>query len=721
MKRASQKLCLGVAISLAAAFVQGAVTLKTGADGWTDVISEGRTVVRLGGLDKAGEQAYVRYEVNGSIVRGFCTVTNATPGFKPSLCMLRRRHVRQQKPTGSHTVGRWVRPFPGAHPVEEALGRIISYGEGATKVRYVHPKGQRVNEAWRDASRQHLPLAARGEGVYGAEFAVVIGDEDDDAALGAMMAGESLAVSVSTDKVYNWIPANEPLAFTARAFNATRDPMDLSLTWSVRDWDGEVVSKGERTSRVPPGKAMTHRVDFSPKASRGLYFVEVSVKGTDGSSAFTRTNLARLPDFAFKGDPATSIFGLAAYWPIPDEASVQRLMDRMGVRYLRQGDTRRQHPPRVAFHHSNPKLGKLTGDARTEWIRRELKACVENRNPCWECGNENNMATGGIALKGGGIGKAIMAEPYADFVKEVRRIMREEGYEGKVKLLSLGVAGFDRKFFTRMRDCGAWEQLDGFCLHPGRGNFTPDYPFLHPETNDSLKTEDADHADRLDHSSFWNFFGAVRDCKRMIGDRPLYLTEVYTPTPPNSWWEDGLRDSADNTILTYALALSAGVKVAFYYQLFDTVWFDKLGINPNNREFFFGLMNRDLSFKPAMMAYMAAAEVLDGASFDGWMKMPNDTSHGIRFKTERGPVVCLWDRSEGHVLTKRPPRGTRYATPEAWTPHWRQKVEVTLPASGRVISVDAIGRRHEHAVKDGMVTLSLTGSPLFVYGINPRE
>lgn len=502
--------------------------------------------------------------------------------------------------------------------------------------------------------------------------------------------------------------------------NATTKTGELRLAWRVRDWDGVVVEEGTVKKPVEPGKSLLRTVSFNPAEARGIYFVEVHVADAHGGKAFARTNLARLPPFAFKGDPAKSIFGIAAYWPIPDEASVQRLMDRMGVRYVRMGDTRLQHPPRIAFRHTNPRPHHLKGVDREAWIRSELEACVTNRNPCWECGNELNMSTAAIALKGGGIGKALLAEPYAEFVREVRRIMREGGYDKKVKLLSVGVAGFDRAFFERTRVLGTWDLLDGFCLHPGRGNFTPDYPFVRPEAAQSgaVKTEDVHDADRLDHSSFWNFLGAVRDCRTMLGDRPLYLTEVYTPTYPNSWWEDGLRDSADNTVLTYALALASGVKIAFYYQLFDSVWFNRLGINPKNREYFFGLVNRDLSFKPAMMGYIAAAEALDGATFVRWLELPNETSHGLFFDTPRGRVACLWDRSEGYELTRRPAEGERYRSPEPYVRHWTKSVRVSLPASGSVRTVDGIGRSAQVPVREGRAELELGGSPTFVYGLD---
>lgn len=720
LTRSVALIALTGAFAFCSLAARAAIGLTPRPDGWTQVSDGTRSLVLLGGVEKAGPDAHIRYELDGSLVRGICIVTNAAPDFKANLCMFRRRHLEKVDVTATRTIGRWSRPFEGGLPVEEQAGTVITYGQGVTALRYVHPAGQGAKAEWRDPERQHLPLAKVADGVYRGTFTLAVGEGWDDTALAAQASGQAVAAGASCDRTYGWFEGSEPLVFTARGVNATTKTGELRLAWRVRDWDGVVVEEGTVKKPVEPGKSLLRTVSFNPAEARGIYFVEVRVADAHGGKAFARTNLVRLPPFEFKGDPATSIFGIAAYWPIPDEASVQRLMDRMGVRYVRMGDTRLQHPPRIAFRHTNPRPHHLKGVDREAWIRSELEACVTNRNPCWECGNELNMSTAGIALKGGGIGKALLAEPYAEFVREVRRIMREEGYDQKVKLLSLGVAGFDRTFFERMRETGTWDLLDGFCLHPGRGNFTPDYPFVRPEAaqGGAVKTEDVHDADRLDHSSFWNFLGAVRDCRTMLGDRPLYLTEVYTPTYPNSWWEDGLRDSADNTVLTYALALASGVKIAFYYQLFDSVWFNRLGINPKNREYFFGLVNRDLSFKPAMMGYIAAAEALDGATFVRWLELPNETSHGLFFDTPRGRVACLWDRSEGYELTRRPAEGERYRSPEPYVHHWTKSVRVSLPASGSVRTVDGIGRSAQVPVREGRAELELGGSPTFVYGLD---
>lgn len=515
-------------------------------------------------------------------------------------------------------------------------------------------------------------------------------------------------VKLSTDREYSIFGSgDEAVVFRAQFVNRSGSFRNAKVVCIVRDWDGRVVL--DRTHAIPldADAAKELRWSFDPPEERGIYFAEVSLRDakTRTELAFARTNLARLPPYRFRSKPGNSIFGIAAYWPIPSEEAAQRLMDRLGVMWVRGGDTRLQHPPRVANHHSQVP-DKITDEtSRRAWLKKEFSTCRERKCRYWEFGNELNMSTIGIAMEGGGIGKALEAPRYAEWVELAEKVRREEGYDD-IRILSMGIAGFDQVFYRRMSELGIWGVFDGICLHPGRGNVTPDYPFSRPENAFSTET-----------GGFWNYLGSVRGCGKLVkelGSKPIWLTEVYTPTFPNSGWEDSLRDAADNVILTYALALAEGVKCAMYYQLFDGVWWDRCGVNHKDREFHFGLMNSDLSPKPSFMAYCAIAEALDGARFTGWAEnLPYSTSHGLLFETPSGRTAVLWDRSEEYILTHYK-ADEPFRSPEPWMRKWKKTVSVPWRTEKCVFVTDAIGRTRTLTPSGGRVELHLDGSPLIV-------
>lgn len=669
---------------------------------------------------------HARYAVEG-IAEG--------DGFQPGLCMVERRCPEGTVRGGSFTKGSfWVRDPDGGLPHEEPLGAIFHFANADGGFRYAFAPGRAPNFDWQNDALTHLPLQAQGDGAFVAEFDLVDAqDPRDDASLALALAGRCATVTISTPRDYNLFEGGEPLLFTARVANASAEGRDFDIAWTVRDFDGGTCSAGTRRVRIDAGGAFELPVEFDPVEPRGLYFAEVVARASPAADApgegapadeevFARTNLARLPPYRFRGGPDNSPFGLSAYWPLPSEEAVQRLMDRMGVMWVRLGDGRLQHPPRIANHLSAADVEKLSGEERAAWIEAELEGCRERRNPCWEFCNELNMSTAGIALKSNGIGHALLAPQYDGFVREIARIRKEKGY-GDIQLLSFGMAGFDEAFMDRMKELGTWELLDGFCLHPGRGNYAVDYPFLRPErgAGGHAATDDASKAERFDHSDFWNYLGAVRGCQEKIaafGAMPLYLTEVYTPTFPNSFWEDTPRASAENTVLMYAFIKADGVKCGFYYQLFDSVWYDQLGVNPRDREYYFGLLNRDMSPKPAFMGYVAIAEALDEAEFVGWIATPRDTTHAMAFRTPRGALAVAWDRSDGYVLTRRPPEGKRFLSPEAWEDKWETRVDFALPVLPGATAANAIGQERPLEMAGGTAIVRLSGAPQIIRGLD---
>ncbi|HVJ45288.1 MAG TPA: hypothetical protein VM511_02810, partial [Luteolibacter sp.] len=282
-----------------------------------------------------------------------------------------------------------------------------------------------------------------------------------------------------------------------------------------------------------------------------------------------------------------------------------------------------------------------------------------------------------------------------------------------IRIVSFGMAGMDLKFVEKFRALGGWDLIDGFALHPGRGNVTPDYPVNDPFEAWKIAPK----------GGYWNYYGSVKTAALMLkeygGNKPLWLTEIYAPTFPNSFWEDSLRHATENVVLTFALAQTENVKAAMWYQLFDSVWHDRFGANEKNREYHFGLMNRDLSFKPMVLAYAATAEALDEAKFNRWLKLADPDLKGLLFDTPRGPVTILWSRKDGYTLSRKTPD---FASAEPWVETWKIKSPLKIPAvSDRLTVINPIGAPDEVVVRNGEAGIQLDGAPLIIYGVDAAK
>lgn len=613
-------------------------------------------------------------------------------------------------------LGIWKRHEYGGLPVEAADASLQSMLIKDNLVALAFGAENPINTAWQDNNWRHTVLVRNEDGSLTSKFSILIAPEEwTIEALSANWQDRPFALSLSTDKVYNWWDsASESLKVNANIVNTTNTAQTFNLKYWVKSFDGSVILDETKEQTLGANATLDYPISFTSPSERDLFFVEVSIEDMSGKElVFSRTNLSMLPAHTFTSTPDNNIMGLSAAWELPNAEEYKRLLKRMGVRWLRNGKAADLDNIQAMYHNNIDWTKTYTAEDMEQVVKEHFETIVANGNTIWEFGNELNMSTGGIALEGDGIGKALLAEPYVAWLKEIKRVQAENTAWQHIKVISFGFAGTDSPFFRKIAELGGWDLLDGIALHPGRGNFAPDHPIVSPW--DSWTMPGSGYP-------YWNYYGSIRHAKNLIaelgGNKDLYLTEIYALDFPNQSWNDTPRGSAENVVLSYALAAAEGVKNALYYQLFNSVWFDQLGVKEKEREYFFGLINRDYSFKPSFMAYCAISEALDGAAFRGWIKFPtkNSKSKGLLFDTPRGPMCVLWDRTDGYILTQSAPN---YASPEAWVDTWRSEVPVSLPSEGGNLTVlNAIGQEQSLAANDGTASLTLKGSPMIVYGVD---
>ena len=615
-------------------------------------------------------------------------------------------------------LGLWQRDEKGGLPIEVSDSNFYPFLIKDKMLCLAYGPENTANSSWKDDWYRHTVLIDNKDGSYFTKFSVLIASSDwPDEAICAQWKGRPFALTLSTDQIYNWWDnTSESLSVQANLVNTSQEKKNLIFKYWVRDYAGDYIVNETQSLTLEAGQLQVYPIEFSPKTEREIYFVEASIEDENGKEqVFSRTNLSLLPPHNFTSTPDENIMGLSAYWAIPDSTELKRLLNRMGVRWVRNGITS-SFENTEAMYHNNIDWTKEWSDAeRDKLIRESFQTIVKNGNKIWEFGNELNMSSPEIGGAGEGIGKALLAEPYVKWLKAIRKIQTEKPEWQKIKIISFGIAGTDEVFLEKLVTLGGWELLDGIALHPGRGNFTPDYPVTVP-WNEFEKPSTG--------YQYWNYYGSIRLAKKFIkehgNDKDLYLTEIYALDYPNHSWNDTPRESAENVVLSYALAAAEGIKNVLYYQLFNSVWNNQLGVRADNREYFFGLINRDLSFKPSLMAYCNISEVLDGARFKGWIKFDENTpfSKGIMFDTPKGPMSILWDRMEGDIL----PRPNGENSPEPWVSSWNLQTELTLPCTGEsIIVLNAIGQQKSIPAKDNKATVTLSGAPIIVYGMDASQ
>jgi hypothetical protein len=529
----------------------------------------------------------------------------------------------------------------------------------------------------------------------------------------------ALAVDLWHRSTFRLFEQSGKHTFQVGVFSA--EARDVRLTFVARSLDGEVITKQKRSLSVEAATVRTVDIDVDLPGPRCYAHLEATVEaGKD--VALVRSGAAVVPPHEF-GPAEQTIIGMGGYSTVRAPGGTQlptvesqddeiALWQRMGVRHLRNNwltpEQKQKYGITTAYQPAaSPE--QFAGDAEgfEKWLDRSFELGQGTGATHYELLNEWN-------LRNGGIGVGYWAEEYTkNFLLPFRKAMDERGIDAK--LTSLGLGSWDPQFMDGVRENGGWDALDGVAIHPGRGNFAADY--------DPVVVDDIG-----DYGEVWNFYGATRRAKAYVDehgpDKELWITELNAMTCPNRWWNDDERIATDSTFLVLTLAKAVGVTGLYWFENYDSVYGNKYGVDPENPEFHFGLIRTDRSPKPSLLAFIHAAELLDGAAFDGFVESPHPDLHGLRFTNDDGPFWILWSRQDGYInwADHEPPDTSgetpdlSYPFPEPWERHERKHLRVRIPAADDLAAVDVIGRDVKLGRSGKDRTVQVGASPVVVRG-----
>ncbi|MEI8410737.1 MULTISPECIES: hypothetical protein [unclassified Kribbella] len=603
-------------------------------------------------------------------------------------------------------VTRWNRDAGGGVPYETNDGILYTETWADTNA-YFRLASSRPG--WTTPSWMHIGGTYDAFGVLVHEADLLLGQLREVAA-NAAAVGRPVGVDLWTDQPFNlWYETGQPMPVHVQVVAGGTSTMPVTLSWFARDFDGTTLTQGSTVVTLAPGQSADRTIVVPGLDQQGVAFVEVKAT-TSGAEAFARTTLATLASYDYRGG---GMFGIANYpWLLkPSKEDVATLLTKIGVASVRIAyDGAPGIPPaelEAMGIMPNIQHGDVVFDSTPEqakaWAAELVDVVVAARARYFEVDNERNQPW----MSG------LYADKYIrDGLRPVVDRLAEVGYD--VKVMNTGLGGMDVNWVDSFHAHGGWDLIDAFAFHPGRGNFTPDYA----PTPDEWVTGD--------NGTYWNFLGGVREAKRRIqeygGDKELWLTEAYACTRPNHWWNDTMRQAAENVLLTMALAKAEGVDGVNWYQLHDSTIHHPQEAMPANPEYHFGLMNRDLSAKPSLLAFATGTRVLEEAEFVRWLDLARIDRHlrGLLFETPDGPMTVLWSRQDGYLLNAdHEPNQSYYPHPEVWQDDWPSKTRLAVPGA-KVVEIDCIGRRRVLTGQGGRITITLDGAPKIYQGLSAR-
>jgi hypothetical protein len=136
------------------------------------------------------------------------------------------------------------------------------------------------------------------------------------------------------------------------------------------------------------------------------------------------------------------------------------------------------------------------------------------------------------------------------------------------------------------------------------------------------------------------------------------------------------------------------------------------GTNPAEKEHNFGILNHDLSPRPAFVAAAVAARSVEGRPFLRHLRCAREDVQAQLFGPAKSPVLAVWATEVGYQeKIAHPKLGQAGSAMD-------KAVPVTVAVDGkRVVVTDWQGRSRTVPVVDGKVQLVLGTWPQYVTGV----
>lgn len=285
---------------------------------------------------------------------------------------------------------------------------------------------------------------------------------------------------------------------------------------------------------------------------------------------------------------------------------------------------------------------------------RMLVERYQDKVRCWEVWNEANT----------GFWLGTPAQ-YAALLRQAYEEIKAADPGATVSIA--GTAGVALDWIRDVVSAGAGPYMDVVSLHPYMQPAPPEY--LLPGLLRARTFTETELPPRADGKS----------------GRELWITEMGYHTLGN---ERAIPERDQAWFLTRAMvqAMAAGVRRFFWYEFADG------GVSPYDQEANFGIVHKDLTPKPAYVAYATMERMLGNGRYSKSLAFDQRWLRAYSFDTPAGNVVVAWSVSRSET--------------------------VSWPAAGPVTITDIMGRKQRLEPHGGSVELTITESPVYIQGID---
>ena len=626
-------------------------------------------------------------------------------------------------------VGKWVYPENGDYPYQlgESVGTVMKLDDNHSLYTFVKVKEDFALYA-PSFPKQSIPLYFEdGSDIdLNAEYslvpATVSGGEYDGylplfSGRGSDFAAGVFSETENTEK--STVFTGNSVDLRINVSNLVSNEIKYTLCYSVYDYYGGLVDVGS-FENVPLAAETAENRLLHIEGNYGMYYLDLRVR-TDKYEHTECYPFALIPksDYKYRSSNPFGIASAADNGVEADAVTAGKLNVKIGTgNYRFIGNAKGYQRQLTEYLHENGvKINvQLNMNDVKPWGFKTVDEFVKAMNDYLpglkditdsvEVGNEINYSY----TEGKEADPAAYAEKY---INDMYIPSSDTVHNAGFKYANAGISACDTNWFDKVigKTQELWDRTDILSVHPYGHPCMPD---LNGKGEQSGK---------------WNYEAALIrtvNALKKHGEKEWYITETGNTTPPANMMQTDLRTQADYEMRELILGHAYGASRIQLYCFFDRASYNN-GYSIEDAELNYGIFYQPdflgvVKPKPAAAAFAVINAVTDGIEQTEICDKYTRSDGTLRaFKLtlkDSEPVYAVW--SNKYPLSNGVYGKQTVRVPSMpWVDKWNGKYEnVTFETAAEKVEVtDIMGNVKIYAAENGRVTVPVSGSVLYIKGI----
>ncbi len=504
--------------------------------------------------------------------------------------------------------------------------------------------------------------------------------------------------------------------------NLSENDINFCVKYNIISYDNELIDSAIHYTNILSGKAQANRNIEMDLPKYGMYYLNLYV-ATEKGEYRECYPFCMLEDFEYKHRFENKLGMCAMHTETYGEGtSTLSICNKLGMSIVRLGESydqqnfvQRLRDNKISYVAG---VGWNTTEAGIEKWKESVRNCLKTFPDSKYVLMANEVDSKCKANYGKS--KKFLDETFVPYTfNPAYEVVSQEFPEMLPKMIWQSNCHGTTGWLEAYQECGIWDKSEFIDIHTYSSPSGPDKVYCN-----SLYSM---HANSFSNEYAMERFKRLR--RRYDPNKRLLVGETGYPTPAHcsDTKEIDIRTGADFNVRIALFLFEAGCEDIIYYCLYDRT--GALNGSSEWNEMYFGAMyNYDYYGvympKPWAAAFANMTRRFDGHKkvtfFDKYEENEFGTLRAFEVETEDDKFAVLWSniyQLPNTSINGRVDKVTRIPAP-AWENRWTITETREFDAVGDIVKiVDIMGNEKILKAENGKVSIEVSGSPIYVYGI----